>query len=339
MNFAVKSADATCAVHVDMGTTNTRVWLVRDSLVVARARAFVGVRDTARDGSTERIRAALRDLIINVNTEGRRLSPECVPSCVIASGMITSPLGLSEVPHVAAPAGISDIAAGAECQMFADVIDLPVLLIPGVRTEGTRENAREVGAFDVMRGEETLCLGLLELGMMRTESVLLTLGSHWKAIRTDDSSRVASSVTTLSGELIHAAQTQTILASAVPQGAQTKTLDPQWVEAGVREQHQSALARALFCVRLLQQKDESSPDERFAYLVGAVIGADFNALQSRGLLSPAIPVVLAGGAAVAEAWRHVLTTSGIPSRVLTEPEVETAFLTGQSSVAARVFRG
>jgi 2-dehydro-3-deoxygalactonokinase len=339
MNYGVKNRDVTCAVHVDMGTTNTRVWLVRDSLVVARARASVGVRDTARDGSTERIRTALRDLIAEVRAKGRQSSPECVPSCVIASGMITSPLGLSEVPHVAAPAGISDIAAGAECQMFADVTDLPVLLIPGVRTEGMRENSREVGTFDVMRGEETLCLGLSKLGLMKNESILLTLGSHWKAIRTDDSGRVASSVTTLSGELIHAAQTQTILASAVPQGAQTKPFDPQWVEAGVSEQHQSGLARALFCVRLLQQKDESTPDERFAYLVGAVIAADFSALQSSGLLSPAIQVTLAGGAAVAEGWRHILTTSGIPSRTLTEPEIENAFLTGQSSVATRFFRG
>ncbi len=338
MNFAVKNEDATCAVHVDMGTTNTRVWLVSNSVVVARARAFVGVRDTARDGSPARIRAALRDLIAEVRAEGRQSSPECVPSCVIASGMITSPLGLSEVPHVAAPAGLSDIAAGAKCQIFADVTDLPVLLIPGVRTEGIRENAREVGAFDIMRGEETLCLGLLELGMMRAESVLLTLGSHWKAIRTDDSGRVASSVTTLSGEMIHAAQTQTILASAVPQGVQTQTLDPQWLEAGVMEQRQSGLARTLFCVRLLQQNDESTPDERFAYLAGAVVAADFDALQARGLLSPMTPVTLAGGAVVAEIWRHVLTASGISSRTLSEPEVETALLTGQRNVAARVFR-
>ena len=30
---------------------------------------------------------------------------------VLAAGMITSPLGLAEVPHVAAPAGITELAS------------------------------------------------------------------------------------------------------------------------------------------------------------------------------------------------------------------------------------
>ena len=40
-----------CVVCVDMGTTNTRVWLVHGHEVVARAQSNVGVRDTARDGT------------------------------------------------------------------------------------------------------------------------------------------------------------------------------------------------------------------------------------------------------------------------------------------------
>lgn len=330
--------DLACAIHVDMGTTNTRVWLTLDSVPLARARDVVGARDTARDGSPERIRAALRDLIAQVRAEGQRVAPARPPSCVIASGMITSPLGLREVAHVAAPAGLREIAAAAECHMFPEVTDLPVLLVPGVRTEGGRKGGHEVGAFDVMRGEETLCLGLAESGAIEGASVILTLGSHWKAICFDASGRIAASVTTLSGELIHAAQTQTILASAVRQGVATETFDPWWVEAGAEEQRRSGLPRALFCVRLLQQIGESSPDERFAYLAGAVVGADFDGWQKAGLLSPATSVTLTGGAAITEAWRHVLGTRGIHARTLTESEVEAAFLTGQSSVAARFFR-
>ena len=43
--------DSFCAVCVDMGTTNTRVWLVSGNEVLGRASASVGARDTARDGS------------------------------------------------------------------------------------------------------------------------------------------------------------------------------------------------------------------------------------------------------------------------------------------------
>ncbi len=45
---------------------------------------------------------------------------------------------------------------------------------------------------------------------------VLNLGSHWKAIQVSESGQITRSWTTLSGELLHAIMTQTILASAVP---------------------------------------------------------------------------------------------------------------------------
>jgi 2-keto-3-deoxy-galactonokinase len=41
-------------ICIDTGTTNTRVWLTAGGRVLAQARAGVGVRDTARDGSPTR---------------------------------------------------------------------------------------------------------------------------------------------------------------------------------------------------------------------------------------------------------------------------------------------
>ncbi|HZF40577.1 MAG TPA: 2-dehydro-3-deoxygalactonokinase, partial [Blastocatellia bacterium] len=104
-----EEAGEICLICVDAGTTNTRVWLTAGDRVIARARAGVGVRDTARDGSSERLRDALRELINkvrdDVRDQGFAQSSECAPECVIAAGMITSPLGLAEVPHVSTPAG------------------------------------------------------------------------------------------------------------------------------------------------------------------------------------------------------------------------------------------
>src|SRR5262245_63271978 len=81
----------TCLVCVDAGTTNTRVWLTAGDRVIARARAGVGVRDTARDGSSERLRGALRELIDRLRDDSRNQGFARSPECVIASGMITSP--------------------------------------------------------------------------------------------------------------------------------------------------------------------------------------------------------------------------------------------------------
>src|SRR6185436_6678909 len=98
-----EKAGETCLICVDAGTTNTRVWLTAGNRVIARARAAVGVRDTARDGSSKRLREALSELIHQVwrDQDGE-------PECVIAAGMITSPLGLAEVPHVPTPAGLTE---------------------------------------------------------------------------------------------------------------------------------------------------------------------------------------------------------------------------------------
>src|SRR5215475_2444052 len=291
-----------CLICVDAGTTNTRVWLTVGDQVVARAQAGVGVRDTARDGSSARLRNALRELINQV--QGAALNRGCgqSPECVIAAGMITSPLGLAEIPHVTAPAGLNDLAAATGPHSFPEITGLPILLIPGVRSGPRSCDQDTAGTTDVMRGEETLVVGLAALGLLKPRSTLLNLGSHWKLIKLDPDARIESSVTSMTGELIHTAQTQTILASSVPPTRPTM-IDRTWLDAGMREQRRSGLARALFCVRLLEQGSESSAEQRLSFLIGAFLASDMDALVSRGLFDSE-SVVITGGGVIAEAWRN-----------------------------------
>ncbi|MCI0524604.1 MAG: 2-dehydro-3-deoxygalactonokinase, partial [Acidobacteria bacterium] len=207
--MTVENARENCLICVDTGTTNTRVWLTQGDRIIARAQTGVGVRDTARDGSPARLRNALRELIAQVRAEAVNAGLNQSPSCVIAAGMITSPLGLAEVPHVRAPAGLNELAASTRRHSFPEITDLPILLIPGVRSGPLRCDPETVGSADVMRGEETLCLGLNALGLLDARSTLLNLGSHWKVIKLDQDARIASSLTSMTGELIHTAQTQT----------------------------------------------------------------------------------------------------------------------------------
>jgi 2-dehydro-3-deoxygalactonokinase len=312
-------------ICIDAGTTNTRVWLLDDEQVIAKAQAMAGVRDTARDGSPARLHQALSELIAQVRADRQ-------PSCAIAAGMITSPLGLVEVPHIPAPAGIDELAATVARHGFPNITDLPILLVPGVRCGPVPCDRDSVSEADVIRGEETLAAGLVAQGRLAPNATLLNIGSHWKAMRLDDRSRIASSVTSMAGELIHTAQTQTILADAVPH-ERPDALDPDWLEAGMREQRQSGLARALFCVRLLHQRSESSPDQRLAFLVGAFIASDLDALVARGRLHAAPPVTITGSGAVAQAWQSTLAGAAIPSVLLSESDVESAMLAGFRQIA------
>ena len=319
-----------CAIYIDTGTTNTRGWLMRGDVILARGCRPVGVRDTARDRSPAKLHAALKELISELQSGTDPLETS-VPSCVAAAGMISSPLGLAEVSHVQAPVSAAEIAAAARVFSFPEITELPIILVSGIRSGAPDPSRDSLDTLDVMRGEETLCFGLLQRRLLRPPGVVLTLGSHWKAIQIDTDGRVVSSITSLSGELVHAAQMQTILASSVG-NAWPNQLAPDWLEAGMKEQRGSGLSRALFCVRLLELNGEGAREDRLAYLLGAFIAADLDALVAREVLVPDTSVVISGHKVIAEAWASALSRISVTALLLTENETETAFLTGLRSI-------
>jgi 2-dehydro-3-deoxygalactonokinase len=165
--------------------------------------------------------------------------------------------------------------------------------------------------------------------------VLLHVGSHWKLIRLDGSGRVAGSVTSLAGEMLHAVGSDTILASGLPSTPLVRP-DEGLLSQGMDEARRSGLARALFCVRLLELAGTASAEGRLSYLVGAFIGAELAGLQAGGVLVPGMTVTIAGDEKVGGAWRLALERAGWPARSLTPAEREEGFLAGlQAVVAAR----
>jgi 2-dehydro-3-deoxygalactonokinase len=303
-------------VLLDVGSTNSRAWLARDGEIVASRTAPVGVRDSAREGSTAIVRSAVRDLIA-------ALAPRNEPFGVAAAGMITSPLGLAEVAHVAAPASAGDLAAAAVALTDTAISPVPVVLVPGVRTPGTGADLRD----DVMRGEETLVLGLVADGVMSPGGLLLNAGSHWKLIAVDGEGRIAHSRTSLGGEVVHAVQSATLLTASLPPGPLTAAA-PEWLEAGADAAARDGLLRALFGVRLLDQRGGSTAEQRFAWMAGACISEDLRALFRGGELRPGARVLVSGPAGIPGAWAHLLRREGCEPRVLTPDVFERAFVTG-----------
>jgi len=332
---SVTLTEEVCAIFVDMGTTNSRVWLIRGHEILARSSKAVGVGDTARDGSTTRIQSALKKLIKDVQTQIDNASSQNLPRYIAAAGMIGSSLGLAEVPHVSAPAGLREIADASRWFHFPEITDLPFLVVPGVCSGPSGIASDSLADVDVMRGEETLCIGLTELGLVRPPAVVLNLGSHWKAIELAKDGRIQSSVTSLSGELIHASQIQTVLASSVSKERPAK-ISTRWMEEGMKEQRRSGLPRALFCVRLLELTGKGTAQDRFSFLVGAFVAADLDALVARGILVENISVVISGNEAIAETWREALHERSLPAKVLTADETEKAFLAGLRSILRQV---
>ncbi len=326
-----------CAIFVDMGTSNTRVWFMRGNDILSRAAKAIGVRHTAQDKSAIRIESGLKELITEVVVQAGQSIGSCTPRCVGAVGMISSPLGLRELPHVCTPAGPEELTASSRWFEFPEIAEFPFLLVPGVRSGSAALGLNSLDRADVMRGEETLCLGLSALGLLKLPGLVLNLGSHWKAIEIDAQGRIIRSISSLAGELINAAKTHTILASSVSRHWPSR-LTRQWLEAGMNEQRRSGLTRALYCVRLLEVGKDGTPEDRFSFLLGAFIAADLDMLKAHELLHEEMQVVISGNVAVAEAWRDALAQMSITALILTGDQIERALLVGLKHIVFQCYR-
>ena len=308
-------------ILLDVGSTNSRAWLVSGGEILASRTAPVGVRDSARERSTALVRATTRDLIAALLPPGARIP-------VAAAGMITSSLGLADVPPLLAPVSAADLAGGVVQIDAPDISTLPILLVPGVRTAGSGDGVTE----DIMRGEETLIVGLLAMGMLAPGSALLNAGSHWKLIRIDERGRIASSRTSLGGEVMHAVQTATLLAASLPDGP-LSAVDAEWLHAGSAAAGRDGLLRALFDVRLLDQRGTTTAGQRFSWFAGACISEDLQALLRTAAVHPGMRVTVAGPGAIPQAWTHLLTHAGVDAAALDSPLIERGFITGLMTVA------
>lgn len=80
----------------------------------------------------------------------------------MASGMITADVGLVEVPHVTAPAGLEELSASLAPVLVPDVCPLPIHFIPGVKNRVSGVSLETFEAMDIMRGEEVEACALID---------------------------------------------------------------------------------------------------------------------------------------------------------------------------------
>jgi len=204
---------------IDCGTTNSRFQVVDENgAVLGRAAAKIGVKDTATRGSNRALREGLEELYRSaLGASG--LSPGGL-DFVISSGMITSELGILELPHLSAPAGLPDLARSLTKVEGTDrlAFDPELYLVRGVKNvpdPAPGSPIAAVRALDFMRGEETQIMGFLELYGGGVPTTVVNLSSHTKYISVDESDRIRGSVTTLSGQVYESILKETFIGKSV----------------------------------------------------------------------------------------------------------------------------
>ena len=93
---------------IDGGTSNTRAFVWHDGVIAGQAKAAVGVRNTAMDGTNQRLQEAVRDTLSEAASMAGITTEDI--SLILAAGMLTSNVGLCDIPHVTAPVRLEELA-------------------------------------------------------------------------------------------------------------------------------------------------------------------------------------------------------------------------------------
>ena len=251
-------------IAVDWGTTNRRAYRIEEGRVTASESSGPGAKAMVGGdypGEVAGIRDRLGDL----------------PMLLV--GMVGSTIGWREVPYVAAPAAIGDIAANLAW------IDERTAIVPGVAAPAARgpipatrpwtdhppPMGRGGGARtgpDVMRGEEVQLLGAHVAGLVPPDALLCQPGTHckWVALA---GGRIASIRTAITGELFALLKEHSILAGQLGHAVHD---DAAFAE-GVADAGDDLLG-ALFRVRASGVLGLRKDEDAASYASGLLIGTD-----------------------------------------------------------------
>lgn len=289
---------------IDMGTSNTRSCLWRDGVLLGEAASPVGVRDAALTGTKDVLRQALRDTIARVLAAAQVAEKDV--ALAVASGMITSNAGLHELPHLLAPAGLKELAAGMVRADQPEVFAGPLWFIPGVRNRDGRVTLHNHEAMDMVRGEETEIMGLRTRLGLAERAMFILPGSHTKMLSVDEGGRILGCTTTIAGELLQAISQHTLVKQSLDGFG--RALHPELVRAGAATARKVGLARACFSVRILGQFSDVLCDERASFLLGAVLADDLLALKNSSAIQmrPDTTIVISGKAMLRDALALLL---------------------------------
>lgn len=248
--------------YFDSGTTNTRLYILNaNHEIIDAGKRNIGSKDVAISGNRNILLSAMKEML--ENTLKHIGYGNCHISDIYASGMVTSPFGIKEIPHVEIPVRVKEFADSIypykECDFFNCVINL----IPGIKTG---ENEAELR--NNARGEEIEAIGVMsEWDMQGNEAVALVFpGSHTHTIYIEKG-YISGILSNFTGEIFHAFRTETILSSILNRN--TEGLN-EMVAEGARCAEKYGFNRAMYIAHGMNIFNEGSEIDRLSFCEGAI---------------------------------------------------------------------
>lgn len=246
-------------ITVDSGTTNTRISLIIDGVIVDTLKFGVSVseNETRKECLSKQLKKGIADILERNQTSANNISR------ILASGMITSEIGLIELEHINTPCGVNELAENVYETIIDEISEIPFVFIRGVKYVFGNN-------IDMMRGEETEIYGISE---NTEESTLYVLpGSHSKLIYMDKDNRITEFSTELTGEMINAIASHTILSSIVDLNQSAE--DAEYLQKGYLYAKEHGMNAALFKVRTLKKFSNVSSVQILSFFIGIMLSSE-----------------------------------------------------------------
>ncbi len=269
---------------IDCGTTMTRIYIVNgEKKIVATGRKKVGVRDTSITGSRDALRNGVTELFFDILKEYQ--IPDEQVEFAIASGMITSEIGLMEIPHLVAPIGLQELAQGIKKVEDPEVLPIgrPIYFIRGIRNHyPLPANAKDLLQIDFLRGEEVQVVGIMDSRPFPKPGVIVALSSHTKQMYINEQGQVEAIATTISGQLYEALKNSTNIGkSIIPvegEEAGGYTFE-ELVSIATDCVRRGGLARTMLMPRFMQVLMKTNDKERTLFIDAAIAADDLNSFR------------------------------------------------------------
>jgi 2-dehydro-3-deoxygalactonokinase len=332
---------------IDCGTTNSRVYIVDErGKIFARATKKVGVRDTAITGSKEALKTGLKEtFFLALEQAGLELKDVAF---AISSGMITSEIGLVEIPHLWAPAGLRDLAAHIEEVRDLSVfpVEIPIYFIRGIKNRYDPDTATipDVGRLDFMRGEEAQIAGLLATYSPGLPLTVVVLSSHTKFIAVDGTGMILGSITTVSGQVYDAIVKETSIGKSIRPDDDFDDggyLDPLLLDAAYDWVASSGFLRSLLMPRFLDTLLRTKWYERKLFVESAIASEDLKATNQFEALGFPLKtdLVLIGNARRCSIYERLFRekrgVTGKISKISDDEQVDSLSINGALELARR----
>lgn len=275
-------------ITIDGGTTNTRISLVKENEVSDNLKFDIG----AGGGNKELLIQTIRDGIKSILK--RNGLEEADITGILACGMLSSEFGITELEHREVPCGIAELNASMKSCVMEEISNIPITVMRGVKTKCDRYEIA-----DMMRGEETELIGLLD----QTEKNCFYIfpGSHSKVISVDENGRISDMYTFMTGEMLSALSKNTILKDAVK--FEDSLLNFEYLNDGFSYCEKCGVNKALFKARVLKNMFNKSQSEIYSFFMGVVLQGEISEI----LKSKPKKIIIGGKKQIKDAMTALLT--------------------------------